>query len=100
MNTFEFAVINEYNRVKLLNECEKLSEKQLDIINTCCDSAWAELSENDFKNILSENEENTLYTDIKNAVQNVLNEYNLSFSDSRCYYYLIDGLYELLEHRF
>lgn len=46
--------------------------------------------------MLSEDEENTFYSDVKNRVMKVLKENNLSFFDNRCYDCLIDGVYDCL----
>lgn len=100
MNTLDFAIITDFQRTKIINECEELNDGQLDILNDMTDKAYSLITSIDFNSMLSENEENTLYTDIKNKVMATLKENNLSFIDNRCYGYLVDGVYSMLEHRF
>ena len=100
MNTLDFAIITDFQRTKLINDSEELNGIQLDFINDMTDKAYSLITSTDFNSMLSENEENTLYTDIKNKVMKTLKENNLSFFDNRCYGYLIDGVYSMLTSLF
>lgn len=100
MNTLHYAIILDFQRTKLLNDCEDLNNEQMQVLNDMTDKAYSLITETDYRNMLSENEENTFYTDVKNEVNKVLKEYNLSFFDNRCYSYLYDGVYDMLFHLF
>ena len=100
MNTLDFAIILDFQRTKFMNDCEELNETQIDLINDMTDKAYSLITESDYKSMLSENEENSFYTDVKNKVNEVLKENNLSFFDNRCYSYLYDGVYDMLHNLF
>lgn len=100
MNTLDFAIITDFQRTKLINDSEELNDVQLDFINDITDKAYSLITKSDFNSMLSENEENTFYIDVKNRVMKVLEENNLSFFDNRCYGYLIDGVYSMLSSLF
>lgn len=96
MNTLHYAIILDFQRTKFMNECEELNETQFNLINDMTDKAYSLISKSDFKAMLSENEETSFYTDVKNTIDKVLKENGLSFSDKRCYSYLYDGVYDML----
>lgn len=100
MNTLHYAIILDFQRCKFMNECEELNEHQIDLLNDTTDKAYSLITKNDFNSMLSENEDISFYTDVKNTIDKVLKEYNLSFSDKRCYSYLYDGVYDILYHLF
>ena len=98
MNTLDYAIILDFQRCKMFNDCDVMDEKQQALLNDMTDKAYSLITENDFMAMLSENEENTFYTDVKNYVEKVLEENCLSFFDERCYSYLIDGVFSMLEY--
>ena len=100
MNTLHYAIILDFQRTRFMNECEELNEKQFDLINDMTNKAYSLITEADYKAILSENENISLYTDIKNAIDKIMNENNLSFTDKRCYSYFYDGVYDMLHRLF
>lgn len=100
MNTLHYAIILDFQRTRFMNECEELNESQIELINDMTDKAYSLISETDFNSMLSDNEDTSLYTDVKNTIDKVLKEYNLSFYDKRCYYYLYDGVYDMLRSLF
>ena len=95
MNTLDFAIISEYQLRKIKNEYEELSDKQLELLENMTDKAYSLITENDFNSILSENE--TLYHDVQNRIDEVFKKYNLSFFDNRNYEFFCDAVYSMLE---
>ena len=74
MNTLDYAIILDFQRCKMFNECDVMDEKQQDLLNDMTDKAYSLITKNDFMAMLSEDEENTFYTDVKNYVEKVLKE--------------------------
>lgn len=98
MNTLDYAIILDFQRTKMFNECDIMDEQQQDLLNDMTDKAYSLVTCEDYEKMLTE--DNSFYTDVKNKVMEVLKENNLSFFDNRCYDYLIEGVYSMLEHRF
>ena len=99
MNTFIYAILQEYNRTNLVNNGE-LSNEQIEKLDAFLSEVWASVTEEDFLFVVADFQNCSFYASIKKAVENTLKEYNLTFADSRCNYYLIDGVYDLMQHRF
>lgn len=92
MKNLNFAVICSYNCVKLFNESEELTEEQRDLLFELECSAWNKVTEDD----MQEFNFNGDYSPLYQAVKEVLQNNKLTFSDNRCYGYLIDSVYEII----
>ena len=88
MKNLNFAVICSYNCVKLFNE----SEEQRDLLFELECSAWNKVTEDDMQEFNFNGDYSSLYQAVKEVLQNN----KLTFSDSRCYGYLIDSIYEIV----
>ena len=93
MKNLHFAIIASYNCVKHCNELEELTEEQRDLLFEFECNAWAKVTEDD----LHEFHFNGEYQDVKKEVLEVLQNNKLTFADSRCYGYLIDSVYEIMQ---
>ena len=96
MKNLNFAVICSYNCVKLFNESEELTEEQRDLLFELECSAWNKVTEDDMQEFNFNGDYSPLYQAIKAKVLEVLQNNKLTFSDNRCYGYLIDSVYEII----
>ena len=92
MQNLNFAVICSYNCVKYCNELE-LTEEQRDLLFELECNAWNKVTMQDFN---FKGDCAPLYQAIKAKVLEVLQNNKLTFSDNRCYGYLIDSVYEII----
>ena len=96
MNNLHFAIIVSYNCVKQLNELEELTEEQRDLLFDLESKAWSKVTEDDMREFKFKGEYSPLYQTIKTKVLEVLQENKLTFTDNRCYGYLIDSVYAIM----
>ena len=96
MKNLHFAIICSYNCVKYFNESEELTEEQRDLLFELECSAWDKVTEDDMQEFNFNGDCAPLYQAIKAEVLEVLQNNKLTFSDSRCYGYLIDSIYEIV----
>lgn len=96
MNNLEYAIIQEFNRTKFINELDILTDSQIELLNDFCSKAWAQVTESDLNTFNFNDETKTLYSLCKNAIEIVLKNNYLEFSDKRCYDYLLDGVYTMI----
>ena len=96
MNNLHFAIICSYNFVKNCNELEELTEEQRDLLFDLECKAWAKVTEDDMQEFNFKGDYSPLYQAIKKEVLKVLHNNKLTFSDNRCYGYLIDSVYALV----
>ena len=94
MKNLHFAIIASYNCVKHFNELEELTEEQRDLLFDLECNAWAKVTEDDMQEFNFNGEYAPLYQTVKKEVLEVLQDNKLTFSDRRCYDYLIDSVYE------
>ena len=92
MKNLNFAVICSYNCVKYCNELE-LTEEQRDLLFELECNAWNKVTMQEFN---FKGDYSPLYQAIKAKVLEVLQNNKLTFSDNRCYGYLIDSIYEIV----
>ena len=92
MQNLNFAVICSYNCVKYCNELE-LTEEQRDLLFELECNAWNKVTMQEFN---FNGDYSPLYQAIKAKVLEVLQNNKLTFSDNRCYGYLIDSVYEII----
>lgn len=92
MKNLNFAVICSYNCVKYCNELE-LTEEQRDLLFELECNAWNKVTMQEFN---FNGDYSPLYQAIKAKVLEVLQNNKLTFSDNRCYGYLIDSVYEII----
>ena len=97
MNNLHFAIIASYNCVKHFNELEELTEEQRDLLFDLESKAWSKVTEDDMREFKFKGEYAPLYQTIKTKVLEVLQENKLTFTDNRCYGYLIDSVYEIMQ---
>lgn len=95
MNTLDYAIILDFQRCKMFNECDVMDEKQQELLNDMTEKAYSLITCEDYEKMLTEND--SFYNDVKNYVMKVLKENCLSFFDNRCYGYLIDGVFDMLQ---
>ena len=96
MKNLHFAIICSYNCVKHLNELEELTEEQRDLLFDFECKAWAKVTEDDMQEFNFSGVYAPLYQDFKKEVLKVLQDNKLTFSDNRCYGYLVDSVYEIM----
>ena len=96
MQNLNFAVICSYNCVKLFNESEELTEEQQAHNFELECSAWNKVTDMQEFNFKGDCDCAPLYQAIKAKVLEVLQNNKLTFSDNRCYGYLIDSVYEII----
>ena len=96
MNNLHFAIICSYNCVKHLNELEELTKEQRDLLFDLECNAWAKVTEDDMQKFNFNGEYAPLYQAVKKEVLEVLQNNKLTFSDNRCYGYLIDSVYAMV----
>lgn len=41
MNTLDYAIILDFQRCKMMNDCEEMDEKQQDLLNNMTDKAYS-----------------------------------------------------------
>ena len=97
MKNLHFAIIASYNCVKYLNELEELTEEQRDLLFDFECKAWSKVTEDDMQELNYSGEYSPLYQAVKTKVLEVLQENKLTFVDHRCYGYLIDTIYEIMQ---
>ena len=97
MNNLHFAIICSYNCVKHFNELEELTEEQRDLLFDLESKAWSKVTEDDMREFNLNGEYSSLYQAVKKEVLEVLQNNKLTFEDSRCYGYLIDSVYEIMQ---
>ena len=97
MKNLHFAIIASYNCVKQLNELEELTEEQRDLLFEFERNAWDKVTEDDMQEFNFSGEYSSLYQAVKKEVLEVLQDNKLTFEDSRCYGYLIDSVYEIMQ---
>ena len=97
MNNLHFAIIASYNCVKHLNELEELTEEQRDLLFDLECNAWSKVTEDDMQEFNFSGDYSPLYQAIKKEVLEVLHNNKLTFSDNRCYDYLIDSVWEIMQ---
>ena len=90
MNNLHFAIIASYNCVKHFNELEELTEEQRDLLFDFECKAWSEVTEDDMQ-------EFNFKQAVKKEVLEVLQDNKLTFADRRCYDYLIDSVYDIMQ---
>ena len=96
MNNLHFAIIASYNCVKHLNELEELTEEQRDLLFDFESTAWSKVTEDDMQEINYSGEYSSLYQAVKTKILEVLQENKLTFTDNRCYGYLVDSIYAII----
>ena len=90
MKNLHFAIIASYNCVKHFNELEELTEEQRDLLFDFECKAWAKVTEDDMQ-------EFNFKQAVKKEVLEVLQDNKLTFADRRCYDYLIDSVYDIMQ---
>ena len=96
MKNLHFAIIASYNCVKHFNELEELTEEQRDLLFDFESNAWSKVTEDDRQKFNFKVNNSPLYQAVKKEVLEVLQNNKLTFSDNRCYDYLIDSVYEIV----
>ena len=96
MNNLHFAIICSYNCVKHFNELEELTEEQRDLLFDFERTAWSKVTEDDMQELNCSGEYSSLYQAVKTKILEVLQENKLTFTDNRCYGYLIDSVYAII----
>ena len=96
MKNLHFAIIASYNCVKHLNELEELTEEQRDLLFDFECKAWSQVTEDDMQELNYSGEYSSLYQAVKKEVLEVLQDNKLTFTDNRCYGYLIDSIYAIM----
>lgn len=96
MKNLHFAIICSYNCVKYFNESEELTEEQRDLLFELECNAWNKVTEDDMQEFNFNSDCSPLYQAVKTEVLEVLQSNRLAFSDSRCYGYLIDSIFEII----
>ena len=95
MKNLNFAVICSYNCVKYCNELE-LTEEQRDLLFELECNAWNKVTEDELQDFNFKGDCAPLYQAVKTEALEVLQNNRLAFSDSRCYGYLIDSIFEIV----
>ena len=99
MKNLHFAIMCSYNCVKHLNELEELTEEQRDLLFEFECKAWSEVTEDDMQELNFNGEYASLYQAVKKEVLKVLQNNKLTFTDNRCYGYLIDSVYAMMPEK-
>ena len=97
MNNLHFAIICSFNCVKSFNELEELTEEQRDLLFDFECKAWSKVTEDDKQEFNFNGDYSPLYQAVKKEVLKVLQDNKLTFADSRCYGYLVDSVYEIMQ---
>ena len=95
MKNLHFAIIASFNCVKHFNELEELTEEQRDLLFDFECEAWSKVTEDDMQGF--KGDYSPLYQAVKKEVLEVLQNNKLTFADNRCYDYLIDSVYEIMQ---
>lgn len=96
MKNLHFAIICSFNCVKHLNELEEPTDEQRELLFDLECNAWAKVTADDMQEFNFNGDYVPLYKTIKTKVLKVLQDNKLTFTDSRCYGYLIDSIYEIM----
>ena len=80
-----------------MNELEELTEEQRDLLFEFESNAWSKVTEDDMHEFNLNGDYARLYQAVKKEVLEVLQNNKLTFADSRCYGYLIDSVYEIMQ---
>ena len=96
MKNLHFAIICSYNCVKHLNELEELTEEQQDLLFDFECKAWDKVTEDDMQELNFKGDYAHVHQAVKTEVMEVLQNNKLTFSDNRCYGYLIDSICEII----
>ena len=96
MKNLHFAIISSYVCVKQLNELEELTEEQRDLLFNFECNAWSKVTEDDMQEFNFSGKYSSLYQAVKKEVLEVLQDNKLTFTDNRCYGYLIDSVYAIV----
>ena len=96
MNNLHFAIIASYNCVKHFNELEELTEEQRDLLFDLECKAWSQVTEDELQDFNFKGDYSPLYQTVKTKVLEVLQDNKLTFTDNRCYGYLIDSVYAMM----
>ena len=97
MKNLHFEIMASYNCVKHFNELEELTEEQRDLLFEFECKAWAKVTEDDMQEFNFNGDYSTIYQAVKKEVLKVLQDNKLTFEDSRCYDYLIDSVYAMMQ---
>ena len=97
MNNLHFAIIASYNCVNHFNELEELTEEQRDLLFNFECMAWSKVTEDDMQDFNGDYA--PLYQAVKKEVLEVLQNNKLTFTDNRCYGYLIDSVYAMMPEK-
>ena len=97
MKNLHFAIMCSYNCVKHFNELEELTEEQRDLLFEFECKAWSKVTEDDIQEFNFNGDYSPLYQVIKKEVLKVLQDNKLTFADSRCYGYLVDSVYDIMQ---
>ena len=96
MRNLHFAIICSYNCVKHANELEELTEEQRDLLFDLECTAWSKVTKDDMQDLNFNGDYAPLYQTVKTKVMEVLQDNKLTFTDNRCYGYLVDSIYEIM----
>ena len=96
MKNLHFAIISSFNCVKHFNELEELTEEQRNLLFDFESTAWSKVTEDDLQEFNFNGDYTPPYQVIKTKVLEVLQDNKLTFTDNRCYGYLIDSIYEIV----
>ena len=96
MKNLHFAIISSFNCVKHFNELEELTEEQRNLLFDFECNAWDKVTEDDLQEFNFKGDYTPPYQVIKTKVLEVLQDNKLTFTDNRCYGYLIDSIYEIV----
>ena len=96
MKNLHFAIICSYNCVKHLNELEELTEEQQDLLFDFECNAWSKVTEDDMQEFNFNGDYAHVHQAVRTEVMEVLQNNKLTFSDNRCYGYLIDSICEII----
>ena len=96
MKNLHFAIICSYNCVKHFNELEELTEEQRDLLFDLECTAWSKVTKDDMQDLNFNGDYAPLYQTVKTKVMEVLQDNKLTFTDNRCYGYLVDSIYEIM----
>ena len=82
-----------------MNEREEVTEEQRDLLIDCECKAGAKVTEDDMHEFNFKGEYSSLFQAVKKEVLEVLQNNKLTFSDNRCYGYLIDSVYAMMPEK-
>ena len=97
MKNLHFAIICSFNCVKHFNELEELTEEQQDLLFDFECKAWDKVTEDDMQEFNFNGDYAPLQQAVKKEVWEVLQNNKLTFTDNRCYDYLINSVYEIMQ---